>query len=126
MNRTVSLEQQSRHATVMVQDAEWLRLNLGEHYRELESHIIEVMCAALVAREQIEGNQPKSYEHTTFTTALWRLRNMLHDIASGSSETDNWLMVCAPQVDASGGASSTAVGPFVSLHRSGRRGWPKA
>lgn len=81
MNRTVSLEQQSRHATVMVQDAEWLRLNLGEHYRELESHIIEVMCAALVAREQIEGNQPKSYEHTTFTTALWRLRNMLHDIA---------------------------------------------
>ena len=81
MTRTVSLEQQSRHATLMVQDAEWLHLNLAEFYDDLESQITDVVSAALIAREQIEGNQPKSYEHTTFTTALWRLRCTLHDIA---------------------------------------------
>ena len=81
MSRTVSLEQQSRYATLMVQDAEWLHSNLKEFSGELWPSILDMVVAALVAREQIEGNQPKSYEHTTFTTALWRLRCALHDIA---------------------------------------------
>ena len=80
MSHTVTIEQQSSYATLMVQNTEWLRFNLAEYSEELKSQITDVVVAALVAQEQIEG-LPKSYEHTTFTTALWRLHCALHDIA---------------------------------------------
>ena len=88
MNSDNDLERQQRHAALMVQDAEWLRLNLAEFYHNLDAQIVDVVADALVASDQIEGTQPQRYEHTTFTTALWRLRCALHDIAYEGNDVE--------------------------------------